>query len=126
MALSPKHRVFCEEYLKTWNATDAYQAAYPKSSRETARRNGSRLLTNADISEEIQRRVDEQTMSANEVLSRLAEQARGEQRQDHGGEACRQTRRSRGEENPGGGKEAGRDEFRENRRRFRSCETSAG
>lgn len=78
MALSPKHRNFCEEYLKTWNATEAYLAAYPKSSRDAARRNASRLMTNDDIREEIQQRVDEQTMSANEVLSRLAEQARGE------------------------------------------------
>jgi len=78
MALSPKHRKFCEEYLRLWNATDAYQAAYPKSSRDSARREGSRLLTNVDISEEIQRRIDERAMSANEVLDRLAEQARAD------------------------------------------------
>lgn len=78
MALSPKHRKFCEEYLRLWNATDAYQAAYPKASRETARRNGSDLLTNTDISEEIKRRVEEITLSANEVLARLAEHARAD------------------------------------------------
>jgi phage terminase small subunit len=33
------------------NATAAYQRAYPKASGETARRNASRLLTNADIQE---------------------------------------------------------------------------
>lgn len=76
MPLSPKHRKFCEEYLRLWNATDAYQAAYPKSSRDSARRDGSRLLTNADILEEIQRRVEEITLSANEVLARLAEHAK--------------------------------------------------
>jgi phage terminase small subunit len=78
MALSPKHRKFCEEYLRLWNATDAYQAAYPKASRETARRNGSDLLTNTDISAEIQRRVDEITLSANEVLARLTEHAKAD------------------------------------------------
>lgn len=78
VALSPKHRKFCEEYLKLWNATDAYQAAYPKSSRDSARRDGSRLLTNADIAEEIQRRIAERTMTADEVLVRLAEQARSD------------------------------------------------
>jgi phage terminase small subunit len=31
------------------NATEAYQRAFPKASYETARRNASRLLTNADI-----------------------------------------------------------------------------
>jgi len=78
MALSPKHHKFCEEYLRLWNATDAYQAAYPKASRETARRNGSDLLTNTDIAAEIKARTDEQAMSANEVLARLAEHARAD------------------------------------------------
>lgn len=78
MALSPKHRKFCEEYLRLWNATDAYEAAYPKVNRDTARANGARLLANASISEEIQRRVDELTMSGNEVLARLAEHARAD------------------------------------------------
>lgn len=78
MALSPKHRMFCEKYIETWNATDAYQAAYPKSSRDAARRDGSRLLTNADISEEIQQRVAEITLSANEVLKRLTEHAKAD------------------------------------------------
>lgn len=77
-ALSPKHRVFCEEYLQKWNATDAYLAAYPKVSRDVARRNGSRLLTNADISAEITRRVEEISLSANEVLVRLTEHAKAD------------------------------------------------
>jgi phage terminase small subunit len=78
MALSPKHRKFCEEYLRLWNATDAYQAAYPKTNRDTARANGARLLANASISEEIDRRVDELAMPAPEVLIRLAEHARAD------------------------------------------------
>lgn len=78
MALSPKHRKFCEEYLRLWNATDAYQAAYPKVSRDVARANGARLLAFASISEEITRRLDEMTMTANETLVRLAEQARAD------------------------------------------------
>lgn len=78
VGLSAKHRVFVEEYLKTWNATDAYCAAYPKSSRESARRDGSRLLTNADIADAIRQRIAERTMQADEVLLRLAEHARGD------------------------------------------------
>jgi phage terminase small subunit len=35
------------------NATEAYQRAFPKASEETARRNASRLLTNADIQERV-------------------------------------------------------------------------
>jgi hypothetical protein len=36
------------------------------------------LLTNADISAVIQQRIDEETMSANEVLMRIAEHGRGD------------------------------------------------
>lgn len=74
MALSPKQQVFVEEYLRTWNATEAARRA------EYAHANvqGSRLLVNVSIAAEIQRRVDEIAMSANEVLLRLAEQARAE------------------------------------------------
>lgn len=78
MALSPKHRAFVEEYLATWNATEAYSRVYPKASREAARRNGSRLLTNADVANEVKARIAERTMSADEVLVRLAEQARSD------------------------------------------------
>lgn len=77
--LSAKHRLFVAEYLRTWNATDAYVVAYPKASRETARRNGSLLLTNTDIKAEIDLYLNEKVMSANEVLARLTEQARSEQ-----------------------------------------------
>lgn len=78
MALSLKHQRFVDEYLTTWNATDAYQAAYPKVNRATARANGARLLANANIAEEIKQRVAERTMSADEVLVRLTEQARSD------------------------------------------------
>jgi phage terminase small subunit len=78
MALSAKQSAFIEEYLRCWNATDAYQAIYPKSSRDAARASAARLLANASISEEVQRRVDERAMSANEVLTRLAEHARAD------------------------------------------------
>lgn len=75
MSLSDKRRIFIEEYLVTWNATEAARrAGYAESS---ARVTGHRLLTDANISEEIQRRVDEKTLTANEVLVRLGEHARG-------------------------------------------------
>lgn len=67
---------FINEYLQTWNATEAYARAYPRATRETARRNGHRLLTNADIRQELKRRISERALSADEALIRLAEQAR--------------------------------------------------
>lgn len=78
MALSNKQRAFIEEYLSCWNATEAYRRAYPAASTETARRNGHKLLTNTDIKKEIQQRISELAMTADEVLVRLSEQARAE------------------------------------------------
>jgi phage terminase small subunit len=78
MALSPKHRIFCEEYLRGWNATDAYQVAYPKTNRDAARASAARLLADASIAAEIQQRINERAMSAHEVLDRLAEHARAD------------------------------------------------
>jgi len=78
MALSAQQQLFVEEYLRTFNATDAYLVAYPGVKRNSATSNGYRLLhNNAEITELIQLRLSEAAMSANEVLMRLAEQARG-------------------------------------------------
>lgn len=74
--LSPKHEQFITEYFKCWNQTEAYQRVYPECSRATARANAARLLANASVKTELKRRVDEMAMSADEVLVRLAEQAR--------------------------------------------------
>lgn len=75
--LSLKHQQFVNEYLKCWNATRAYMAVYPKTSENTARTTASKLLAKANISEAIQRRIDENAMSANEIVQRLGRHARG-------------------------------------------------
>ena len=73
MALTARRQAFVDEYLKCWNASEAARVAgYAAPGVE-----GHRLLKIAEISEEIQRRVTERAMSADEVLVRLAEQARG-------------------------------------------------
>lgn len=78
MALSIKHQQFAEEYLRCFNATKAYQSVYPNVSRVTAASNGYRLLKDkSEVAEYIQQRLSETAMSADEVLMRLAEQARG-------------------------------------------------
>ena len=78
--LSPQHQQFINEYikLKCSNATEAYCRVYPKSSRDAARAHAARLVANGIISAEIKRRVSEETMSANEVLIRMAEHGRGD------------------------------------------------
>lgn len=70
-----KQRVFIEEYLKDWNATQAaIRAGY---SERTARQIGHENLAKPDIAAAIQQRISEKAMSADEVLTRLAEHARG-------------------------------------------------
>ena len=47
--LTEKQKRFCAEYLKDFNATDAYVRAGYKSSRSSARTLGSNLLANVNI-----------------------------------------------------------------------------
>ena len=71
MALSYKRRAFVEAYLQTWNATKAAEAAeYAHPGRQ-----GHRLLKNVEIQEAIEERLSEMAMSADEVLTRLSQQA---------------------------------------------------
>ena len=75
MALTRKQEAFVNEYLIDFNATQAaIRAGY---SKRTAGVIGHENLKKPNIAEEIQRRVDEKAMSANEALLRLADIARG-------------------------------------------------
>lgn len=76
MGINTKQRAFIEEYLRCWNATEA--AKRVGYSERTARQQGSRLLSNANISAEISTAISEKAMSADEVLKRLADMARGD------------------------------------------------
>lgn len=72
MSLTRKRQVFVCEYLACWNATEAARRAgyaHPNMA-------GPRLLVNDSVSQKIKARIDEKAMSADEVLLRLAEQAR--------------------------------------------------
>lgn len=57
--LTDKQRFFCLYYLKYWNATKAYQKAYG-CDYLSAKTNGNRLMTNANINLEIDRLKSEQ------------------------------------------------------------------
>lgn len=74
MSLTNKRRVFVEEYLRCWNASEAARRAEYKCPRMA----GSRLMTNDDIQTYIQVRLADLVMCANEVLTRLAGIAREE------------------------------------------------
>ncbi len=72
--LTARQRVFVEEYLICWNASEAARRAGYKGKPNVV---GPRLLANVSIQEAIKARVDELSMSANEVLLGLTAQARG-------------------------------------------------
>ena len=77
MALTRQRRKFVEEYLACWcGAEAARRAGY---SARTAGVLACRMLKDPDIAALIQARIAEKTMTADEALLRLAEQARGEQ-----------------------------------------------
>lgn len=77
MALSPRKTAFINYYIiKGWNATDAAKKA--GYSEKTAYSIGSRLLKNVEVSEEIDKRLNELTMSASEALFRLNQHAKGD------------------------------------------------
>lgn len=75
MALNAKQQAFIEHYLTCWNATQA--AILAGYSEKSARKQGSRMSTNVDIQSAVQARLTELKMSADEVLTRLTEHARG-------------------------------------------------
>lgn len=75
-SLTNKQQAFIDYYLICFNATEAArQAGY---SEKTARSIGHENLTKPDIREEIDRRVSELTMSADEALVRMTQIARGD------------------------------------------------
>ena len=76
MSLTNKQRVFVDEYLQCWNATEAaLRAGY---SKKTAYSIGWENLRKPEISNLIEKRLQENAMSAEEVLSRLAQIGRAD------------------------------------------------
>ena len=73
-----KHRRFIDKYFELgMNATKAYQEVYG-CAYSTALVNGPRLLGNTRIREEIDHRLDELAMPANEAIARMGKIARGD------------------------------------------------
>lgn len=77
MALTPKQKIFANEYLIDLNATRAYKVAYPKVKKdEAAAVNGSRMLRNAKVADYIQKRMSEREkrteITQDRVLKELA------------------------------------------------------
>lgn len=73
-ALPPKQRLFVEEYLTCLNAAEAARRA--GYSEKGARQQGQRLLTYVDVAAAVQAGLALRAMPPDEVLARLADQAR--------------------------------------------------
>jgi len=74
MALTKKQQAFVNAYVKHWNASRAArEAGYSKAYAHT---NTGKLLKNTNISEAIEEKVTEMTMSADQALVELAEVAK--------------------------------------------------
>lgn len=81
--MTEKQKLFADEYLIDLNATRAYRTVYKNiKSDDVARKNGSRLLTNADIKKYIDGRLEEiksqKVAKAQEVMEYLTAVMRGE------------------------------------------------
>ncbi len=74
--LTRKQQVFIDEYLLCFNGAEAARRA--GYSEKTARTIAANLLAEVNISEQIQARLSEIHMSADEALKRLADMARGD------------------------------------------------
>ena len=78
--LNEKQKAFADFYIENLNATESYKKAY-ECSYNTARTNGARLLTNANIKkyiDEIMSLKDESRIaSQDEILQILTDIARG-------------------------------------------------
>lgn len=79
--LSPEEERFVNFlFEENMNRTRAYRRAYPNSSYDAARSSASRLLAKANIKAEVARRLDEEAMSVEEAVARMARIARGSMR----------------------------------------------
>jgi phage terminase small subunit len=71
MGLTKKRQAWLDQYLQCWNATEAARRVGYKHPNTQ----GPRLLVDVSIAAEIQKRLDEMVMSADEVLRLLSRQA---------------------------------------------------
>lgn len=85
--MTERQKRFADEYLIDLNATRAYKVAYPNIKKdETARVNGSRLLTNANvcayIDEQLEKIKSEKIADTQEVMEYLTSVMRREHKEN--------------------------------------------
>ena len=75
--LTNKQRAFIEHYLECWNATEAARQAGYGGNDNALASIGSQNLRKLKIRSHIEDRLNAKAMTADEVLARLSQQARG-------------------------------------------------
>ena len=71
MGLTKKQKMFVENYLQCWNATEAAKRA--GYSERTAYAIGHELLKKLEVSSEIKARIDEKVMKTDQILSEVSD-----------------------------------------------------
>lgn len=64
--LSAKQKAFCEEYVKSYNATQSYLSAYPNSAYDTAKGMGYKLLRDQRVKDYITE-LEKEAYAANRI-----------------------------------------------------------
>lgn len=76
--LTPEEERFINAlFEENMNRTRAYMRVYPKATYESSSASASRMLRKANVKAEVGRRLEEEAMSAEEAIARLARIARG-------------------------------------------------
>ncbi len=76
--MTKKQQIFINEFLKCFNATEAARRAGYSGNDNTLGVTGAKLVRNGKVKAAIDARLAESAMSANEVLKRLGDMARGD------------------------------------------------
>ena len=75
--MTDKQKIFCEKYIQCWNATQAARQAGYSGDENTLGVIGYENLRKPKIKDYIDKRINDVSMSTNEVLQRLTEWGRG-------------------------------------------------
>lgn len=84
--LTEKQKRFCDYYIETGNATEAYKKAYKNSNQRTSESSGSRLLSNDEVKNYIDERLksfeSRRIADAKEVMEYLTKILRNQEQEE--------------------------------------------
>ncbi|PCD12168.1 terminase small subunit [Clostridioides difficile] len=84
--MTEKQKRFCDYYIETGNATEAYKKAYKNNNQRTSESNGSRLLSNDKVKNYIDERLKQieskRIADAKEVMEYLTKILRNQEQEE--------------------------------------------